>query len=196
MSNCNPLTGYPCRAGPCLKETSTVGSPAWFQIQYYRTKKINKQVRMPSSQQLLRNKSLNVTRWLAQGENGTSMNAGGPGDNVHSLQVSTSAGVRGNKLRAGNYGRNGAQNRTKVDEKHGSYARYLARKTGKVLRQETAQSVVERTAVIGQPRSRTGTSCYCRNKRTFPKNWFNTCCQRIGSATPTGPATQGRLPVA
>ena len=172
MSNCNPLKGYPCRAGPCLKNTSSVGSDAWFQIQYYRTQKINKQVRMPSS---------TVTRWLAQGENGTplSMNAGGMGDKRHSLQVSTRAGIRGNKARTEKEGAKG------VDKKHGSYARYLARKTGKVLRQETSESVVKRTAVIGQPRSRTGTSCYCRNKRTTTKNnalWFNTCCQ------------QGRLP--
>jgi len=189
-NNCNPLKGYPCRAGPCLKNTSSVGSPAWFQIQYYRTKKINKQVRMPSSQQLLRNKSLNVTRWLAQGERliATSMNAGGMGDFVHSIQTSSRAGIRGNKARTEKRGAKG------VDEKHGSYARYLARKTGKVLRQETAQSVVTRTAVIGQPLSRTGTSCYCRNKRTFPKNdstlWFNNCCEQIH--TPT--ITQGRLP--
>ena len=183
MSNCNQIAGHPCRAGPCLLNTSSVGSPAWFQIQYYRTKKINKQVRMSSSQQLLRNKSLDATRWLAQGENGTSlsMNAGGPGDKRHSLQVSTSAGVRGNKLRAGNYGKNGAQNRTKVDEKHGSYARYLARKTGKVLRQETAQNVVERTAVIA-------------NKRTTKKTanlWFNRCCAQAPNST-----SRGRFPVA
>ena len=177
MSNCNPLKGYPCRAGPCLKKTSSVGSPAWFQIQYYRTQKINKQVRMPSSQQLLRNKSLTVTRWLAQGENGTSMNAGGPGDDKHSLQVSTRAGIRGNKARTEKKGAKG------VDKKHGSYARYLARKTGKVLRQETSTAVVNRTAVIA-------------NKRTYPKGspsekglWWNTCC-----AQATGPATQGRLP--
>ena len=187
MSNCNPLKGYPCRAGPCLNKTSSVGSPAWFQIQYYRTKKINKQVRMSSSQKLLRNKSLDVTKWFAQGERliATSMNAGGMGDFVHSIQTSSRAGIRGNKARTEKRGAKG------VDEKHGSYARYLARKTGKVLRQETAQSVVERTAVIGQPRSRTGTSCYCRNKRTFPKNWFNTCCAQAPNST-----SQGRFPVA
>ena len=190
MSNCNPLKGYPCRAGPCLKKTSSVGSPAWFQIQYYRTQKINKQVRMPSSQQLLRNKSLTVTRWLAQGENGTplSMNAGGMGDFVHSIQTSSRAGIRGNKARTEKEGAKG------VDKKHSSYARYLARKTGKVLRQETSEPVVKRTAVIGQPRSRTGTSCYCRNKRTTTKNnalWFNTCCNQAIDAE-----SQGRLPVA
>jgi len=179
MSNCNPLKGYPCRAGPCLKNTSSVGSPAWFQIQYYRTQKINKQVRMPSSQQLLRNKSLTVTRWLAQGENGTSMNAGGPGDNKHSFQVSTRAGIRGNKARTEKKGAKG------VDKKHGSYARYLARKTGKVLRQETSETVVNRTAVIA-------------NKRTISKGppstqglWSNTCCEQA-----TDPSPQGRLPVA
>ena len=179
MSNCNPLKGYPCRAGPCLKNTSSVGSPAWFQIQYYRTKKINKQVRKPSSQQLLRNKSLTVTRWLAQGEGVVptqlSMNAGGMGDLVHSIQTSSRAGIRGNKARTEKKGAKG------VDEKHGSYARYLARKTGKVLRQETANSVVTRTAIVA-------------NKRTIPKNnalWFNTCCAQAADST-----SQGRLPVA
>lgn len=179
MSNCNPLKGYPCRAGPCLKNTSSVGQPAWFQIQYYRTQKINKQVRMSSSQQLLRNKSLTVTRWLAQGENGPplSMNAGGPGDDKHSLQVSTRAGIRGNKARTEKKGAKG------VDKKHGSYARYLARKTGKVLRQETSETVVNRTAVIA-------------NKRTISKGvaatqglWWNTCCEQA-----TDPSPQGRLP--
>ena len=175
MSNCNQIAGHPCRAGPCLKNTSSVGSPAWFQIQYYRTKKINKQVRMSSSQQLLRNKSLDATRWLAQGENGTSMNAGGPGDKRHSLQVSTRAGIRGNKARTEKRGAKG------VDEKHGSYARYLARKTGKVLRQETSQNVVGKTAVIA-------------NKRTTKKTanlWFNRCCAQAADST-----SQGRLPIA
>jgi len=175
MSNCNQIAGHPCRAGPCLKNTSSVGSPAWFQIQYYRTKKINKQVRMSSSQQLLRNKSLDATRWLAQGENGTSMNAGGPGDKRHSLQVSTRAGIRGNKARTEKKGAKG------VDKKHGSYARYLARKTGKVLRQETSQNVVGKTAVIA-------------NKRTTKKTanlWFNRCCAQAPNST-----SQGRLPVA
>lgn len=174
MSNCNQIAGHPCRAGPCLKNTSSVGSPAWFQIQYYRTKKINKQVRMSSSQQLLRNKSLDVTKWFAQGERliGTSMNAGGMGDFVHSIQTSSRAGIRGNKARTEKQGAKG------VDEKHGSYARYLARKTGKVLRQETANSVVTRTAIIA-------------NKRTIPKNnalWFNRCCRQAGTGG------SGRLP--
>lgn len=175
MSNCNQIAGHPCRAGPCLKNTSSVGSPAWFQIQYYRTKKINKQVRMSSSQQLLRNKSLDATRWLAQGENGTSMNAGGIGDKIHSIQTSSRAGIRGNKARTEKRGAKG------VDEKHGSYARYLARKTGKVLRQETSQNVVGKTAVIA-------------NKRTTKKTanlWFNRCCAQAADST-----SQGRLPVA
>ena len=108
------------------------------------------------------------------------MNAGGMGDFVHSIQTSSRAGIRGNKARTEKEGAKG------VDKKHGSYARYLARKTGKVLRQETSESVVKRTAVIA-------------NKRTISKGvaptqglWWNTCCQQIGS-TP-GPATQGRLP--
>ena len=70
-----------------------------------------------------------------------------------------------------------------VDKKHGSYARYLARKTGKVLRQETSETVVGRTAVIA-------------NKRTISKGspsekglWWNTCCEQA-----TDPSPQGRLP--
>ena len=178
MSNCNPLNGHPC-GGPesCLLKTSSVGSPAWFQIQYYRTRKINKQVRMSSSQKLLRNKSLDVTKWFAQGERliGTSMNAGGMGDFVHSIQTSSRAGIRGNKARTEKRGAKG------VDEKHGSYARYLARKTGKVLRQETSQNVVGKTAVIA-------------NKRTTKKTanlWFNRCCAQAADST-----SQGRLPIA
>ena len=66
------------------------------------------------------------------------MNAGGPGDFVHQFNISIDAGIKGNKLRAGNYGKNGSQRVTGEDRKHDSYARYLARRVGKVLRQETS----------------------------------------------------------
>ena len=123
-----------------------------------RTKQINKQVRMPSSQMIFRKRGMNVTQWLAEGESITgtnSMNAGGPGDRRHALQISIHAGIKGNKLRAGNYGKNGSQRVTGEDRKHSSYARYLARRVGKVLRQETSSIVTGRTASVGQPINRT-----------------------------------------
>ena len=182
MVNCGQVNGYPCRAGPCLKKTWMSDNNNWFRVQYYRTQKINKQVRMSSSQNLLRKKTLNVTRWLAQGEQpttaggaGSSMNAGGTGDRVHSVQVSTRSGIRGNKARTEKRGDKG------VDKKHDSYARYLARKTGKVLRNSTSETVVEKTTVIA-------------NKRTINKTgigspaglWFNFCCRSDAVAGPPG----------
>ena len=148
-----------------------------------RTKKINKQVRMPSSQMILRKRGMNVTKWLAEGEYNLvppcswspyNMNAGGRGDFVPSVQYSSSAGIKGNKLRAVNYGKNGSQGRNGIDRKHDSYNRYLARRVGKVLRQETSTHVTGRTASVGQPINRTLTkatyalqarrtsgNCYC-----------------------------------
>lgn len=129
MSNCGTISGYPCSSGPCIKNSLFILQTTM--------KKINKQVGMSSSQMIDRKKSSNVTKWLAQGEtaqppsSALSFNAGGVGDYIQSIQRSTRAGIRGNKARIEKAGAKG------VDKKHSSYARYLARKTGKVLRQET-----------------------------------------------------------
>ena len=56
-----------------------------------------------------------------------------------------------------------------VDRKHDSYQRYLARRVGGVLRKEKMPRVMNKTAYIGQPRTRTGTRCDCNKKLTTKK---------------------------
>ena len=147
MSNCYDPSGNLCRAAPCIPHFEEAMLPI-------RTALINKQVRMASSQLLRKLESLTVIKEPGQGSN----NVGGPGNAIKSLQISTNAGIKGNKLRAVNYGKNGSQGCSGVDRKHGSYVRYLNRKVGSILR---AEPLITRTALIGQPRSRTGTTCGC-----------------------------------
>jgi hypothetical protein len=143
-----------------------------------RTKQINKQVRMSSSQMLFRKKAMFSTKWLAQGESSNnlvnSLAAGGPGDKTHSVQISTRAGIRGNKARIERRGPIG------VDKKHGSYARYLARRVGKVLRQETAPKIASRTAMVGQPGSNKATGkdvcCVARRQTSGTAIAQTACC--------------------
>ena len=139
MSNCGNNNGYPCASGLCKESLATT------------MKRINKKVRLDSSQHIFKKKNAAIVK---DSDNKTP-----------SLQISTRAGIRGNKLRAENYGKNGSQQRKGVDKKHGSYERYLGKIVGSVIRSEP---LVVRTAEIGQPRSRTGTSCGC-GKETAPK---------------------------
>jgi hypothetical protein len=61
------------------------------------------------------------------------------------------------------------KNNRGVDRKHGSYQRHLARRVGGVLRAEKMPRVMNKTAYIGQPRTRTGTRCDCNKKLTIKK---------------------------
>ena len=190
MSNCYDPAGFPCRSGPCLPPATR--PKTMLQI---RTKQINKQVRMSSSQMLFRKKAMFSTKWLAQGEIETSGNvynslaARGPGDKIHSVQTSTRAGIRGNKARIERRGPVG------VDKKHGSYARYLARRVGKVLRQETASNVVLRKAMVGQPGSNKangkGRCCVARRQTSGTAIASTDCCKTAANIN-----SKGRLPVA
>ena len=181
MSNCYDPSGNSCRAAPCIPDFEATMLPI-------RTKKINKQVRMPSSQMILRKRGMNVTQWLAEGEYKTntpenSMNAGGPGDFVPSVQVSIRAGIKGNKARIVRRGARG------IDKKHSSYARYLARRVGKVLRQETAAVVTARTAMVGQPINRTLTKAtYALQARRTSGTAIadDDCCQVAPSSSEEG----------
>ena len=187
MSNCTDPPGYPCGGGgtgPCMDATTLL---------QLRTKQINKQVRMPSSQMILRKRGMNVTKWLAEGEYNIAhlpspynMNAGGRGDFVPSVQVSIRAGIKGNKARIIRRGPTG------VDKKHDSYARYLARRVGKVLRQETSSHVTTRTASVGQPINRTLTKAtYALQARRTTGGAIasNDCCR----VAPTS-SQEGRQP--
>ena len=169
--NCGNLNTHPCDSSLCQENL------------YFTMQRVNKRVKQSSSQLLHSRQSLDVTRWLAHGENTTnlnSMNAGGSGDLVTSKEVSNRNGVRGNKSRTN------LQYKTGVDKKHGSYSRYLSRRVGKVLRQEKSANVVKRTAIIGGKSTKTKIP----PPPAIPFSlWSNTCCD-VQSAT----IKNGRLP--
>ena len=148
MSNCGNNNGYPCASGLCKETLATT------------MKRVNKKVRLDSSQHIFKKKSAAIVK---DSDNKTP-----------SLQISTRAGIRGNKLRAENYGKNGSQQCKGVNKKHGSYERYLGKIVGSIIRSEP---LVIRTAEIGQPRSRTGTSCGCGKETT--KKIPTECCGAV-----------------
>jgi hypothetical protein len=138
-----------------------------------RRNRIWNQSRMSSSMGLLKRKSMVVSKQVGQSANPRHLlRAGGPGDLQASIQKSNYPKAVG---KAASYNMGHLKNRTAyknnkgVDRKHGSYHRFLARRVGGVLRQEQMPHVINRTAFIGQPRSRTGTVCSCRKKTTLPK---------------------------
>jgi len=98
------------------------------------------------------------------------LQAGGPGDLISSVQQNarraTNAARRSVTYNKG-FSLGTSKNRLSckgsvgVDKKHGSYARFLARKTGGVLRAEQMPRIKQRKASIHQPRNRTGTGVPC-----------------------------------
>lgn len=124
--------------------------------------KINKQTGMSSSHSLLRLRSLRVSRMTGTGADTKDLTqVGGPGDNVTSQTPSYNPDIaRTITYRVPIFRRRTALRGKKgVDKKHGSYARFLSRRVGNELRRERMPSVISRTAVIKQPRNRTGTNC-------------------------------------
>ena len=149
--------------------------------------RINRQVRMGSSQQLLKKKSKVVSQMVGQSATPHHLKqAGGPGDLISAVQ---STGGRINNsfksLRRVSYNLGSVKNRTAyngkkgVDRKHDSYARFLARKVGGVLRAEQMPGQYNRKAMVHQPRSRTGFGCGCfslskvQTKQHMPKSVRN-----------------------
>jgi len=135
-----------------------------------RRKRIWNQSRMSSSQGLLKRKSMMVSKQVGQCANPRNLlTSGGPGDLAASMQKSNYLPAVG-KAACYNMGR--LRNRTAyknnrgVDRKHGSYQRHLARRVGGVLRAEKMPHVMNKTAYVGQPRTRTGTRCDCNKKLT------------------------------
>ena len=129
-----------------------------------RRKRIWGQSRMSSSMGLLRKRSMIVSKQVGQGACPKTLGeAGGPGDLQSAIQKSCSVATY-NMGRLKN--RTAYRNKSGVDRKHGSYQRYLARRVGGELRKEKMPTVLNRTAYIGQPRNRTGTSCSCGKKLT------------------------------
>jgi len=158
-----------------------------------RRKRIWNQSRMSSSMGLLKRKSMMVSKQVGQGACPKALGeAGGPGDLQSSIQKGKGFHVVG-KAPCYNMGhlrnRVAYRNNVGVDRKHDSYQRYLARRVGGVLRKEKMPRVMNKTAYIGQPRTRTGTRCDC-NKKLTTKKCLNSetkdlvCCEnRIPNCT-------------
>ncbi len=128
--------------------------------------RVNKQVRMDSSRYMMMRRSGMVSKQVGQSACPTSLNqAGGPGDLISAVQKNCRGSSRHpNEWQKVTYrvptvrARTAYRNDKGVDKKHGSYARFLARRVGGVLRKEQMPGVMARTAVIKQPRNRTGTN--------------------------------------
>ena len=120
-----------------------------------KRKRIWKQSGMSASHGLFRKKTLLVSKMVGESACPDKLGqAGGPGDLW-----------RSGKKKKG------------VDKKHGSYARYLARRVGGELRKEKMPNIMNRRAYIGQPRTRTGSKCACNKKQTPVRVCTDkTCC--------------------
>lgn len=126
----------------------------------YNLQRINKQVRQDASVALMKKRVGMVNRLVGCGANpGHLGQAGGPGDLTSSIQKSGGNNGKCSYRMFNKYTRVQNKGHSGVDKKHGSYARYLARRVGGELRKEKLPNVVKRTAVIKQPRSRTGFNC-------------------------------------
>ena len=101
---------------------------------YENLKRINKQVSMSSSQSLLHKKTLYVSQMVGESADPSKcLQSGGPGDLWRSVQKCSIS----NTYRLPNrLARTAYKNNKGVDKKHDSYARFLARKVGGVLRKE------------------------------------------------------------
>ena len=142
-------------------------------IHQQNAKKINKQVRMSGSLQIYKKKAATISRMVGQSATPKMLlQAGGPGDLISAFErqgrKNGVGAVSAVELRKTTYNMGSLRNRTAprgktgVDKKHGSYARFLARKIGGVLRKDQMPSVRQRKAYIHQPRNRTGTTVSCR----------------------------------
>ena len=178
--------------------------------QKYNLKRINKQVRQDASVATMKRKVAQITKVVGQSANPSHLaQAGGPGDLTHSIQK---CGKNGNSFNDGKctyrmfekHARVQNKGHSGVDKKHDSYARYLARRVGGVLRKEQMPGVVSRSAVIKQPRSRTGFNCGVnssssinikKNKTSDKSNIYDTkCCDnRIPTTQEYNSRNPGKL---
>ena len=138
-------------------------------------------VRMPSSQYRLRLKAMNVSKMVGQSACPTHLEqAGGPGDLQKAIQDSGRGACGTSRVCTYNPGHIRARlsynNKSGVDRKHGSYARYLARRVGGELRKEMMPSVKRRTANRHQPRNRTNTMAHY-GKKTNKERKGGYCCK-------------------
>jgi hypothetical protein len=142
-------------------------------------------VRMPSSQYRLRLKAMNVSKMVGQSACPTHLEqAGGPGDLQKAIQDSGRGACGTSRVCTYNPGHIKARlsynNKSGVDRKHGSYARYLARRVGGELRKEMMPYVKMRTANRHQPRNRTNTMAHY-GKKTNKERKGGYCCKETTS---------------
>ena len=143
--------------------------------------RIWRRVRMPSSQYRLRLKAMNVSKMVGQSACPTHLEqAGGPGDLQKAVQDSGRGACGTSRVCTYNPGHIRARlsynNKSGVDRKHGSYARYLARRVGGELRKEMMPYVKSRTANRHQPRNRTNTMAHY-GKKTNSTKLGGYCCK-------------------
>ncbi len=165
-NNCTTCVACFNNCSTCPKHTCQVD-----QMNLNNMARVNKQVRMDSSRYMMMRRSGTVSKQVGQSAMPQNLGqAGGPGDLISAIQKNCQTTSKGNpnewkkvtyrvptvKARTAYRGQSG------VDKKHGSYARFLARRVGGVLRKEKMPRVIANTAVIKQPRNRTGTNSGAR----------------------------------
>lgn len=171
--------------------------------QKYNLKRINKQVRQDASVATMKRKVAQINRVVGQSANPSLLGqAGGPGDLTSSIQKSGGNNGKCTYRMFTKHARVQNKGHSGVDKKHGSYARYLARRVGGVLKKEQMPGVVSKTAIIKQSRSRTGFSCGVnlsssidvkKNKTKDKSSIYDTkCCEnRIPSINDYNTGTRG-----
>jgi len=165
----------------------------------FELQRINKQVRQDSSVAIMKKRVSIVNKVVGQSANPSHLGqAGGPGDLTSSIQKCGGNNGLSTYRMFTKYARVQNKNHSGVDKKHGSYARYLARKVGGELRKEKLPNIVKRTAVIKQPRSRTGFSCGVKSTSsaasytTSDKSGIYKCCDnRIPTRNEYNNGTRG-----
>jgi hypothetical protein len=165
-NNCTKCVACFNNCSSCPKHTCEVD-----QMNLNNMARVNKQVRMDSSRYMMMRRVGMVSKQVGQSAMPKNLGqAGGPGDLISAIQKNCQTTSKGNpnewkkvtyrvptvKARTAYRGQSG------VDKKHGSYARFLARRVGGVLRKEKMPGIIAKTAIIKQPRNRTGTNSGAR----------------------------------
>lgn len=141
-------------------------------------KRINKQTGMSGSMALYRRKALIVGRKQGDGNRTGCLSVSGPGDKQHSIEGT----CPGNNCKGVTYRLPIAKTRTAnkgkkgVDVKHNSYDRYLARRVGNVLNNESQQINKQINKRKGWQRKRTVPNKNCLYEDCHEYEYKNCRC--------------------
>lgn len=134
-NNCTTCVACFNNCSTCPKHTCQVD-----QMNLNNMARVNKQVRMDSSRYMMMRRSGTVSKQVGQSAMPKNLGqAGGPGDLISAIQKNCSKG-NPNEWKKVTYrvptvkARTAYRGQSGVDKKHGSYARFLARRVGGVLR--------------------------------------------------------------